>query len=70
MEVEVDLGVRASPSPVSKEPRPREPRIAEPDILIYLLYFAVVSLSCVVALLGTESLSSSQGVAKSYRGFF
>lgn len=70
LEVEINLGVKASPGPVSKKPRPGEPRIVESGVLVCLLLFAVVLLSCAMALLGVKNPSSSPGVAESHRRFF
>lgn len=54
LEAKVDLGARTVP-----KSRSGELKIAEPNILVSLLLFAVVPLSCMMASLGAESLLGS-----------
>lgn len=75
--VGVWLGIGAGPGSGPGEPSPTKPKVAEPDVLMDSLLFAVISLSYIVApllyaiaLLGVKSSSNSLGITKLYKEFF
>lgn len=65
--VDGKVGLKAEADPKS---RLKKPEVAELSILGISLPWAVAPLSCVIVLLGAESLSNLLRIAKLHRGFF
>lgn len=70
MRERIDLGVGIGPSFRSGELGFRELGVAKPSVLICLLSFVVVPLSCVVASPAADSLSDSLEVLEPCGKFF